>query len=128
MTTVVNVADVLDGLEPFEGRRPDTPEDQISPAFATLFNYRDGGVFTGSYTGDSAWERHTSGDEIVYVLEGRTSIFLRTEAGEERWDLSKSDMIVVPQGIWHRFEAPDGVTVMSITPQPTDHSAADIPD
>lgn len=32
-------------------------------------------------------------------------------------------VIVVPQGHWHRFDAPDGVTVLSATPQPTDHTA-----
>jgi mannose-6-phosphate isomerase-like protein (cupin superfamily) len=33
-------------------------------------------------------------------------------------------LIVVPQGHWHRFHAPDGVTVLTATPQPTDHTAA----
>ena len=30
--------------------------------------------------------------------------------------------VVVPQGTWHRFETPESVLVMSVTPQPTDHS------
>jgi len=34
---------------------------------------------------------------------------------------------VVPQGTWHRFEAPVGVKVMTVTPLPTDHRA-DRPD
>ena len=33
-------------------------------------------------------------------------------------------LIVVPQGHWHRFEAPGGVTLLSATPQPTDHTSA----
>ncbi len=36
-------------------------------------------------------------------------------------------LIVVPQGHWHRFEAPDGVTVLSATPQPTEHTVAPDP-
>jgi mannose-6-phosphate isomerase-like protein (cupin superfamily) len=36
-------------------------------------------------------------------------------------------MIVVPQGHWHQFHSPDGVTVMTVTPQPTEHIHADDP-
>jgi hypothetical protein len=36
-------------------------------------------------------------------------------------------MIVIPQGCWHLFEAPDGVTVMTVTPQPTAHLQAEDP-
>lgn len=126
MADVVNVLDTLESLAPFEGRRPDTPEADINAAFATLFTYRDGAIFTGSYSGDSPWERHI-GDEIVYVLEGSTRLFLLEDNGEEVVTLVKGLMIVVPQGVWHRFEAPEGVTVMSVTPQPTEHSLADDP-
>jgi len=31
-------------------------------------------------------------------------------------------MIVVPQGCWHRFHSKTGVRLMTVTPQPTDHS------
>jgi mannose-6-phosphate isomerase-like protein (cupin superfamily) len=37
-------------------------------------------------------------------------------------ELSAGQILVVPQGVWHRFECPDGVKVMTITPQPTEHS------
>jgi len=30
-------------------------------------------------------------------------------------------VIVVPQNTWHRFEAPDGVSLVTATPQPTEH-------
>ena len=36
-------------------------------------------------------------------------------------------LIVVPRGCWHRFEAPNGVTPMTVTPLPTDHSTAEDP-
>ncbi len=28
---------------------------------------------------------------------------------------------IVPQNTWHQFYAPDGVTIMTTTPQPTEH-------
>jgi mannose-6-phosphate isomerase-like protein (cupin superfamily) len=30
-------------------------------------------------------------------------------------------IVIVPQGAWHRFKAPDGVSLMTTTPQPTQH-------
>jgi mannose-6-phosphate isomerase-like protein (cupin superfamily) len=40
----------------------------------------------------------------------------------------KAGMVtVVPQGCWHKFHAPAGVTVLTMTPQPTEHSTADDP-
>lgn len=36
-------------------------------------------------------------------------------------------LTVVPRNMWHRFEAPGGVTVMTMTPQPTFHSSAEDP-
>jgi mannose-6-phosphate isomerase-like protein (cupin superfamily) len=41
---------------------------------------------------------------------------------EQRYNLSSGQMLVIPKGIWHRFESPDGVKIMTITPQPTEHS------
>jgi len=37
-------------------------------------------------------------------------------------------VVVVPQNAWHQFEAPDGVCVMTATPQPTEHLRVDVED
>jgi hypothetical protein len=37
-------------------------------------------------------------------------------------------MAIVPQGTWHQFEAPDGVALMTATPQPTEHLTVDVED
>jgi mannose-6-phosphate isomerase-like protein (cupin superfamily) len=46
------------------------------------------------------------------------------DEGPRAFELRAGMLIVVPQGHWHRFEAPGGVTVLSATPQPTDHTDA----
>ena len=35
--------------------------------------------------------------------------------------MGAGELIVVPQGTWHRFESPEPVEVVTFTPQPTDH-------
>ncbi len=80
-------------------------------------------MFVGHWAGDSEWERHGVADEIVMVLDGETTIFFLGEEGEQPARLRSGDLVIVPQGTWHRFETPDGVKVLSVTPQPTDHTA-----
>jgi uncharacterized cupin superfamily protein len=103
-------------------RRPTTTPDEARDAFVELSGYRDGGIFVGHWAGESEWERHTVGEEVVMVIEGETTIFFRTDEGEQSAPLGAGDLVVVPQGTWHRFETPDGVKLLSVTPQPTDHS------
>ena len=57
------------------------------------------------------------------VVDGNTTVFLLIDGGEHTYAMGPNELIVVPEGTWHRFESPDGVKIMTVTPQPTDHSA-----
>ena len=50
------------------------------------------------------------------------------DSGPQEQELRAGMMVVVPQGMWHRFESADGVSLMSITPLPTDHPEVDVED
>ena len=109
-----------------DNRTPHTSEEESSHAFAALSGYRDGAVFIGHYAGNSEWERHSQGDEIVYIVEGQTTLFLLSEGKQIPSTLYEGQLFVVPQNTWHRFETPEGVKIMTVTPQPTDHQV-DLP-
>jgi hypothetical protein len=34
----------------------------------------------------------------------------------------------VPQNTWHRFSAPNGVSIVTATPRPTEHLTVDVAD
>ncbi|MDP6705940.1 MAG: cupin domain-containing protein [Alphaproteobacteria bacterium] len=108
-------------------RRPDTSAEDAAAAFATLAPFRDGALFAGRFRGESPWERHRKGDELVHILAGATRLTIMTDAGPEVLELKAGMLTVVPKGCWHRFQSPDGVTVLTATPQPTDHSMAEDP-
>ncbi len=127
MAKAVDIKAVLETLPVLHGRTPRTDDAESSKSFATLAGYRDGGIFAGSFDGDSEWERHARGDELVHVLDGETEITLLIDDGPQKMTLKAGMLTVVPQGCWHRFHAPDGVTLMTVTPQPTDHSTAEDP-
>ena len=127
MAKAVHIETELAKLPVMRGRTPDTPLEEEDKAFATLAEMGEGGVFAGSFEGESPWERHTKGDELVHVLAGETRLTLLTEDGPQELVMTSGMLTVVPQGTWHRFQAPDGVTVLTVTPQPTDHSTAEDP-
>jgi mannose-6-phosphate isomerase-like protein (cupin superfamily) len=111
--------DAFAGLTFLPDRQPDSTG--IEDSFTRLADYRDGGIFVTHYAGCSEWERHSHGDEVVMVLDGRTTLVLLLDGEEVAHDLGPQSLIVVPRNTWHRFESPDGVKVLTVTPQPTDH-------
>ncbi len=127
MIKAVDIKAELAALPFLHGRTQHTSEADAGAAFATLTPYRDGGVFAGSFSGESQWERHMQGDEIVHILDGATTLTIIADDSPQSFALTAGMMIVVPQGCWHQFRAPGGVTVMTITPQPTEHLAGDDP-
>ena len=128
MVAVVDLKAESARLRMLEGRTPTSSEAEREGAFARLAPYRDGAVSAGKFAGTSAWERHPMGDEIVQIVDGATVLHLMTGEGKQSVTLSAGMMAIVPQNTWHQFEAPEGVCVMTATPQPTEHLRVDIED
>ncbi len=117
----ININEEIQGTKFLTNRTPHTTLEDEAAAFASLAAYNNGGIFAGGFAGESCWERHPGGDEIVHVLSGSADlIFLDGE--EQRITLCGGTMTVVPKGVWHRFEAPEGVTLVTVTPEPTETS------
>ena len=127
MAKAVDIQAELAKLPVLRGRGANTSEEDAEAAFATLAPFREGGLFAGSFDGESPWERHRMGDEMVQILAGATTLTILTDEGPQVLEMKAGMVTVVPQGCWHRFNAPDGVTVLTATPQPTDHSMAEDP-
>ena len=124
MIKAVDIKAELAGRPVLRERGKDTTEADAKGAFAVLAPFRDGSIFAGSFSGDSPWERHRKGDELVHILGGAATLTVMTDTGPQSFTMTAGMLVVVPQGHWHRFQAPDGVTVLTATPQPTDHTAA----
>lgn len=127
MIRAVDVTSVLAQLPVLHSRSMATPVEEARAAFAVLAPFRDGSVFAGRFDGETPWERHGKGDELVHVLAGAATLTIMTEDGPQSLELTAGMLVVVPQGHWHRFVAPAGVTLLSATPQPTEHTTASDP-
>ncbi len=124
MTEAIDINATLATLKFLEGR---TRFSDTKGTFARVAEYRDGAIFTGGFSGVSQWERHPNGDEIVQILKGSVTLSLITAEGTETLDLKAGMVAIVPQGAWHQFNAPEGVTIMTTTPQPTEHITDEMP-
>lgn len=122
MPRAVKIEEELSKLTFLEGRTARTPPGVEEGVFGVLAGYDDGGVYAGGFSGESPWERHPAGDELVQVLKGKAKLTIKLEDGPRDFDLEAGMVIVVPRGRWHRFQAPEGVSVLTVTPRPTEHA------
>jgi mannose-6-phosphate isomerase-like protein (cupin superfamily) len=128
MTRVIDLNNEFAKLTMLDGRTPTTTATERGQAISRLLPYRDGAVFAAKFSGKGAWERHPQGDEIVHIVEGKTTLHLITAEGRQSLALKAGMLVVVPQNAWHQFEAPDGVSLMTTTPQPTENLEVDVDD
>ncbi|MEM7272405.1 MAG: cupin domain-containing protein [Actinomycetota bacterium] len=119
--TPIDLPEAFANLPPVAAGTPPVVPDEVENAFAMLSEFGNGGVFATSFSGKTPWERHR-GDELVLVIEGQGELILLIDDEEERRELSKGQLIIVPEKTWHRFET-TGLQVLGVTPQPTETSA-----
>src|SRR5262245_59533045 len=130
MVTILDVKGAFAKLRLLRGRTPQMTEAERkeSGGFATLAPYRDGNIFSAKFSGDGAWERHPNGDELVQIVDGSATLHIMAEDGAKSDAVSAGMLVIVPQGTWHRFHSPDGVSLMTATPKPTEHLTVDVDD
>jgi len=109
-------------------RTPATTRAEREGSAARLALYRDGGIFASKSAGKGGWERHPNGDELVQIVDGHATLQIVTEDGPQSVELSAGMLAIVPQGAWHRFDNPDGVTLITATPGPSEYVRLDIED
>jgi PhnB protein len=81
-----------------------------------------------SYTGQTPWERHPDGDELLLALDGEVEVTTLTDEGPVTRKLRAGETFVCPQGLWHRQFAEKSVSMLYGTPIETSEiSMADDP-
>lgn len=128
MITIIDLNAELAKLRMLHGRTPETSRAEREGSAARLALYRDGGIFASKSAGKGSWERHPNGDELVQIVDGEATLHIMTEDGPQSFALSAGMLAIVPQGAWHRFNYPDGVTLITATPGPSEYVRLDIED
>jgi len=126
--SIIDLNAELAKLTMFRGMTPQSTMEERRGSGASLASYRDGVLFAGRFAGTCHWEAHPA-DELVHILDGAAMLELVCDDGPPRsFPLRAGSIAVVPTRAWHRFHAPERVTLMTATPLPGEHVELDIDD
>ncbi len=127
--SIVDLNAELAKLTMFRGRTPQSTMANRKGSAARLASYRDGGLSITKFAGKGHWERHLPGDELIHVVEGTATLEIVCDDGPPKFFTLGAGMIAVnPQGTWHRFQSSHGVTLITLTPSPSEVVELDIDD
>lgn len=84
----------------------------------TLGSYDSSTLGIGRYIpGLSPWEKHTNGDELLFVTDGHVAIeILGDDGSSESFEIGDGQLFVVPRGRWHQLEATVNVNIVFASP------------
>lgn len=80
---------------------PDLDSDTGLNALKVLGSFNGCMLGMVHYSGQTAWERHAEGDELLYILEGEAELTALTATGRISVCASAGDLVEIPRGIWH---------------------------
>lgn len=104
-------------------RLPDFVDEEGTARFWVLAEFNGGHAWLARFEGESPWERHPDGDELLHVLEGEVQVLLMGEGGSARTRVRAGSVLVVPRGVWHRQIATGTVVQCGATAGPTEHAS-----
>ena len=109
-------------------RTPHATREDTKGSVARLGSYRDGLLLALKSAGTDHWERHLTGDELVHVIDGSTTLEIVCDDGPPKsFTLGAGMIAVIPQGAWHRSHS-EGNTHLGLTPFPGEHVERDVDD
>jgi mannose-6-phosphate isomerase-like protein (cupin superfamily) len=128
LVALINLTAELAKLKTLQGETPQTTRAE-GEGFARLAPYRDSAIFASKSSGKTAWERHPDGEEFVLFIEGMATLTIVIDDGPpQSFEVSAGMIAIVPKGKWHRVHYPDGMTLISVTPEQTEFIRLDVDD
>jgi mannose-6-phosphate isomerase-like protein (cupin superfamily) len=94
----------LEGLDVLAVSRSTTDEDAMA-AMRPLAVFNQCLLGLTRFHGETPWECHPDGDELLHVLEGAVEVTVLTDGGPVERTVSAGSAFVVPRGLWHRQNA-----------------------
>jgi quercetin dioxygenase-like cupin family protein len=106
------------GLAPITITRA-TTEAEANGAVRELGRLGDRLVGVMRFTGETPWERHPDGDELLHVLDGDVDVTVLTDTGPVHVPIAAGHLFVCPRGLWHRQHPRSAATILFATPTAT---------
>ena len=126
--SIIDLNAELAKLTMLRGRTPRSTMADRKGSSARLASYRDGTLSITKFAGKGHWECHLAGDELIHILDGAATLEMLGEDGPQSFAIRAGMIAVNPQGAWHRFSSADGVTLLAVTPSPSEVIDLDVDD
>jgi quercetin dioxygenase-like cupin family protein len=126
--SIIDLNAELAKLTMFRGRTPRSTMADRKGSSARLASYRDGTLSITKFAGKGHWECHLAGDELIHILDGTATLEMLGEDGAQSFALRAGMIAVNPRSAWHRFSSADGVTLLAVTPSPSEVIDFDVDD
>ncbi len=97
----------------------ETSEAEANGAVRELGRLEDRLVGVMRFSGETPWERHPAGDELLHVLDGEVDVTVLGDAGPVQVSVAAGGVFVCPRGLWHRQRPKRAATVLFATPTAT---------
>lgn len=95
---------------------PGTSEHEAQMAMRELGSLNDSTLGVIRFSGETPWERHPSGDELLQVIEGAVDVTVLSDDGPVEATVAAGAVFIVPRGLWHRQRPHGAVTLLFATP------------
>jgi quercetin dioxygenase-like cupin family protein len=112
---VIDVQSVLKSVGKLEIAKQTTSDD-ASAAMKMLGNFNQCMMGLVCFSGLTPWERHND-DEFLHVLEGKVAVTILGDDKVNAVTLHAGSIFVVPGGLWHKQNSPEGVKLLFLTSQ-----------
>jgi mannose-6-phosphate isomerase-like protein (cupin superfamily) len=96
------------------------------PSPISYFEFHGCACGTTNVVGRPPWEHHAA-DELLHILDGECELTIRHPSGEEKRTLHAGDVVIAPEGCWNSNDAPQGVTMLFMTPSERSRHSRDDP-
>jgi len=93
-----------------------TTEEEANAAMQEIASFNQCMVGLVRFSGQTLWERHPDGDELLHVLEGAVDVTVLTDGEPVQATVHAGSVFVVPRGLWHRQLPRPAVTLLFATP------------
>jgi quercetin dioxygenase-like cupin family protein len=101
----------------------ETTEAEANGAVRELGWLADRLVGVMRFAGETPWERHPDGDELLHVLDGEVDVTVLTDTGPVRVPVAAGDVFVCPRGLWHRQRSQRAATLLFATATATSQAS-----
>lgn len=110
----LNLASILAELK-MAKVSPDMSNEDAMSCMKLLGKCGQHSVGLVSFDGETAWERHTMGDELLFIISGSVELIASRGGQHERLSAQAGDLVIVPEGLWHSQMTDGPVELLFLT-------------